>query len=539
DGLGMAMSLLGGGLIATSSLGGISALLGGGGLTGILGSLAGGAGGIAGGLGGAAATGTTVTAGTGLAAAIEAQAAAAAAEVAAVQGGGLAAAIEAQAAFEAPAVATAASMSGAALAASIGAGLLAGLVGVRVMTETGLLKDLAGLGNKIKNDHPVMMNAAKIFFAPFGAIGSVAIDAANLHFDKIPQHLAEIVEQTRQAAEDLIRAFTDVIFGGFGNIIAGAIEFGSEFISSIVGGISDTIKDLTGSIDSIKTTISSKLTDLVNGASKWGSSLITGFAKGISATISVLTGWLSSITSTVSSAFSTIITNAFSWGKGIISAFVGGVWSMWTFLTGATGSVVDSVTGSLKGLIGEAVKWGRGLIVGFGAGIAEMAYGTGSWFWQQVNNVAGIIKSILGIHSNAKEGPLSDMMSWGPNLTKSLASGMLSEIDKVQAAADSIAAAASVSTSQITEASIAATLDIPSIPDLYAKINGILNVAAPDMSYAVGAMPALSTSAPGSVNNSRQFQVSINLDNITIRDERDIDLLTNQIATKINRKWAT
>ena len=509
--------------LISSGITGVSGLVSIAKLFGLGGGLAGGAGGIAGGLGGAATT-TTAASGWALgageaavgmgageagafAATLPGTAAADAAlysevfgsELAAGEAGMLAGMGEGGAT-----VTTVATASGAAMAAAIGTGLLAGLVVVRGMTESGLLRDIAGYGRQISNRYPVIMNAAKILFAPIGAVGSVAIDVANLQFDKIPEHLWEIAEQTKQAAEELIAGFTDILFGGFSTIIAGVVEWGSEFITSMSEPFTTLISDVTG----------------------WGASVIAGFSQGITSGWSTLTGTVGRIAGAISGAIPSANT-AYGWGRGVIDGFVDGIWSMYANTVSAINSIRDVPVTFIGNMYDMANGWGRNLIIGFGNGIISLAYGAGSWFWNAINNVADIIRNILGIHSNAKTGPLSDLMSWGPNLTKSFASGMLDEIDQVRSSALALASAASGTASL--------GLDTSAIDGMNSGVIGTVGV---QNLVSIASQPTSGATAPRSSvsSTSKIYATTIQLDNVTIRDERDLETLATLIDRKLGER---
>lgn len=166
----------------------------------------------------------------------------------------------------------------------------------------------------------------------------------------------------------------------------------------------------------------------------------------------------------------------------------------------AAGRILDTIVSPFSSLYDRAHQWGYNLVVGIGNGIMSM-YG---YLRDTIKSISDLISSYLGIHSNARTGPLSDLMSWGPNLTQAIASGMVSEI------------------SAVTDAS--------------AAVAGAIGMAAgPFGSMAV--TPAGGGGAPSS--GGKSFVMYNDFSNLTIRDERDIELLTGQIETRINRRWAS
>jgi hypothetical protein len=109
------------------------------------------------------------------------------------------------------------------------------------------------------------------------------------------------------------------------------------------------------------------------------------------------------------------------------------------------------------------------------------------------------------------------MMSWGPNLIKSYADGMLSQKSALESAAKQLADAVSTEFAATSQMRISAA-----------------QTTGSTMAYgAIAVSPA-----PSYVNNSRQITNHFDFSNLTIRDERDINLLADQIGTVLNRKWA-
>ena len=102
----------------------------------------------------------------------------------------------------------------------------------------------------------------------------------------------------------------------------------------------------------------------------------------------------------------------------------------------ATG-IMDFLTGK-KGPLGNIKSAGETLVSDFASGIKSKI--------QDVKNAAGKVADAaaekIGVSSNTESGPLSKLESFGPELTRTFASGILDKIRQVRQAASKLAAAA-------------------------------------------------------------------------------------------------
>lgn len=129
----------------------------------------------------------------------------------------------------------------------------------------------------------------------------------------------------------------------------------------------------------------------------------------------------------------------------------------WKGLQDGAKAAWDWISGGFKGMADQAVAWGKGLIESFKKGMDSAR----KWLEDGCKSIGDSIKNFLGIHSPAKEGPLRELMDWGPNLVKSYASGIRSELPTL--------------TSAVSQMSGQAALGAPSTTSTY-NLNAAFNI---------------------------------------------------------------
>lgn len=80
-------------------------------------------------------------------------------------------------------------------------------------------------------------------------------------------------------------------------------------------------------------------------------------------------------------------------------------------------------------MVANAKEWGINLLKGFIDGIKSQIDNVKN----TIREVSSLVKDYIGIESPSKKGPLKDLMTWGPNLTKTFAEGIASGIGDINA----------------------------------------------------------------------------------------------------------
>ena len=162
-------------------------------------------------------------------------------------------------------------------------------------------------------------------------------------------------------------------------------------------------------------------------------------------------------------------------------------------------------------LVGDAINWGRNIINGFIDGIKGAIGGVEA----AVKSVADKIKSFLGFHSPAKEGPGSESDVWAPNLVHMFAAGLQDNAELV-----SRAAAAMISPLQSAVASVGQYM--ARVPAMSAMVSQQVNIRG--MAFVGGGVAA----GGGSYN----FTINVS-GNITKNEKELADKVQEAIWNKI------
>lgn len=121
-------------------------------------------------------------------------------------------------------------------------------------------------------------------------------------------------------------------------------------------------------------------------------------------------------------------------GKSLLSTLAAGLTELGsTFLSVGT-TIINNIKSSFTSGIAAAKSWGADLIINFNNGIMEYA----GQVWENIKNVASGIWELLHF-SEPEKGPLADFNSWAPDMMKQYASGIKSNVYRVQDAAEAAA----------------------------------------------------------------------------------------------------
>lgn len=145
--------------------------------------------------------------------------------------------------------------------------------------------------------------------------------------------------------------------------------------------------------EAIKTTVSDAINGIVNTLTPYyeqlkniGNTLFTKLKEGLELAYNAyVKPYIDIITGAITTALD-FGAKAYNWGRNLLSSFVNGIKSVWSSLTGA------------------------------------------------LDDWANKIERVIGIYSPAKEGPLSHLMEWGPNLVTTFAAGIKGNVGKINEA---------------------------------------------------------------------------------------------------------
>jgi TP901 family phage tail tape measure protein len=251
-----------------------------------------------------------------------------------------------------------------------------------------------------------IVDIVKRFWGVFSGVIQLITDLINGNWKKAFQDLWQIVSNAFMLALDLWGGFVGKGAGFFAKLIEHTNIFGkgfSELISSIFKFFESTAKSAWSTVE----TVFRGAVSVVDGVLRLLIGVVTNV---LSAVIELFTGRPQQAMQSMQWAF---------------QAGISGV-------RGILGGILSMVDGVLGGLPGKMLGWARNAMSMFSQGIQDGIGAIGS----AVSGAADKIKSFLGFHSPAKEGPASKGESdmWMPNLMNMLAKGIDDNKDKVQKA---------------------------------------------------------------------------------------------------------
>jgi TP901 family phage tail tape measure protein len=176
------------------------------------------------------------------------------------------------------------------------------------------------------------------------------------------------------------------------------------------------------------------------------------------------------IVGALQSAWNTVtsdVRNAWNTFTNIISTAVGAVGS-------AIGAILNAIKNPLTGLANDALGWGKAIIQSFIDGIKNMAGAVGD----AASGIANSVKSFLGFHSPAEEGPGADADTWAPNLMHMYVNGIAQALPAVHTVATQVA--------DTLQESLTAPLSSPGTPVLSGSGAGGMLVGSTGTAASVG-----------------------------------------------------
>lgn len=274
------------------------------------------------------------------------------------------------------------------------------------------------------------------------------------------------------------------VAGAIGTMIGVATTLGGILAGSttIIGGLGAVIALLGGPITLIIAAVALL-------AAAWATNLF-GIRDKTKSVVSTLKGVWDSFTGFITD-HKDKITNVLLLLTGPIGMIVL-AFRNWDEIKDIVADISGWLTSKMSGLASSAKDWGSNLVQSFIDGITGMVDKVGG----AVDRVADKVKDVLGIFSPAKEGPLSTLMDWGPNLVKSFADGIEGNIHLIN---DAIAGLASpIMTESLT-------LPAP-VPGTY-----VAGSAAP-------------------------VQVNISIRDPVVREDADIDTIVSKIESTLGKQ---
>jgi outer membrane biosynthesis protein TonB len=132
-------------------------------------------------------------------------------------------------------------LTGAGWIAGILSGLLIGLAVVYALIQTGIMNAIGNIGQKVKEQFPIIAAAMQILFLPVGAIGTIINDLLSGQIDKIPYHLW-VISKEAGAAFEYMGAVAEMAFAQIGIAALNALKKVGELAKTnpLTAGLGDS-----------------------------------------------------------------------------------------------------------------------------------------------------------------------------------------------------------------------------------------------------------------------------------------------------------
>lgn len=305
-------------------------------------------------------------------------------------------------------------------------------------------------------------------------------------FEEMKNSVRQAVENMRDKVHENVNNIVNKFTTDFNTLRDNAISWGSGIVSNLGEGLKSAWSWVSGTVSNIASGISGFFTGLVNNAFSWGSDMMSKLSSGISAgidwvrdkaagaaeairsflhfsvpdegplsdadsympdmmrlmaegidnNINMVTGELYSLGNSMNSVFGQMQEEGYNAGTGTVGNIGSGFEQNMYRITNAANNMKMSVTSALASLASSAHSWGSDLAQSMASGIGSAINSVA----RRAEDVAEAIRSRLHF-SVPDKGPLSDADTYMPDFMSLLAGGIYENLNLVNRAADTIAAA--------------------------------------------------------------------------------------------------
>ena len=230
-----------------------------------------------------------------------------------------------------------------------------------------------------------------------------------------------------------LEAIFGSIINAIANIITGAIQvivsfFTLGFLST--GDVQKGINEILSFFASFWPSSDAKRGPL-SDITSWGPGLVNTFLNGIKKGFSAMAGkvkkWIKTYITTVFKVGSTIA----GFATKAIKAYWKAIKTALKTLLNLASKLYTHVGSPFEDLVDNATNWGENLIDDFISGIKNKLGDVKN----AANKIGKAVKDRIGIFSDAKTGPLSNVTQWGPNLGETFSKGLKGQVKSVKEAA--------------------------------------------------------------------------------------------------------
>lgn len=283
----------------------------------------------------------------------------------------------------------------------------------------------------------------------------------------------------------LVGAFNGII-KMLGTVISGVAQFVGGFIQLISGVVQTIVGIVMGFVKTFQDIFTGNWKAIGDDLKQAWDNIRQGLSNAMNGIVSMGQG-----------IFKTFVKSIFDLVSGFVSGVIGFFKNLWDKLTGhsiipdmindmlgwfkkipglllqALGNLVSTLMAPFTDLAKQAFNWAGNFMNGLINGIKHFAQGV----WDAAKGVANGIANFFKGLSPPKEGPLSTMDTWGPNLNRVLAEGITKSSGQTLAAAAKVAGG--------IQSAITGGLK-----------GGALNLGGGEPMFALGGSAAASSSTP-------------------------------------------
>lgn len=254
-------------------------------------------------------------------------------------------------------------------------------------------------------------------------------------FEHVVDNVEPVVRRIIEYIPKLFDSISPALAAMLPELMNTATDLFNGLLTTFIKLIPDLIPVAVNAVSTIANTLISNIPLLISAAVKLILALANGLIQAIPDLIQAIPVILAALVAAIIENFPLIIET----GVNLIGALIQGILSLVTGVAKAGKTIVDSIHNVIKDAISNALNWGRDLIGNFASGIIEKARAV----YSAIKDVAHSIWSLLHF-SEPEKGPLKDFNTYGPDMMKTLASGIRKNAYLVEDAARQAAAGASV-----------------------------------------------------------------------------------------------
>ena len=235
----------------------------------------------------------------------------------------------------------------------------------------------------------------------------------------IVQSIPTLVSAVPQIVSEIGAALSD--------LLPQVLDMGVQLLDQFTSGIESGLPDMVARIPEIITQFLNYITEQLPTILEKGVEMLNNLVNGIISSIPQMVAALPQIISAFLDFIASNLPAILQAGVSILTNLITGIANTIPKLATEAGKVVSTITDKIGGLPGKALQWGKDLISNFVNGIKNSIGKVTS----AVTSVANKVADFIGF-SEPEEGPLSNFHTYAPDMMKLFAQGIRDNARLVQ-----------------------------------------------------------------------------------------------------------